>query len=305
MTAIRHVCLLGLGEVGAVVADALAAKKDLQLTAFDITFDAPDSRASTNASKRPGVQAAASARAAVERADLVISAVTAGQSLSAAQSVAGHIKPNCWFLDLNSVSPNTKRATAERINAAGGRYVEAAIMAPIHPRRMAAPILLGGRFAAEFAPLAAGIGFSNCAVHSAQEGGAAATKMCRSVVIKGLESLIMESLLTARHYGVEGEVLASLQNLMPGVDWNAHGYYMMSRSIEHGTRRAEEMREVCRTVTEAGLQARMSAACVESQQWAAGHDHALTMADAGRERGEDPLAVALDIILSSVKKPEH
>lgn len=305
MTDVTSICLLGFGEVGAVLADAFTNEKGFRVTAFDINFSQPSSRAAINLSSRPCIKGADTVHDAVRDADIVISAVTAGQSLVAAQSVVAELKPGCWFLDLNSVSPKTKIETSAVISGANGRYVEAAIMSPIHPRRMAAPVLLGGRYAKEFRPVAARLGFSGCTIYSEQEGGAAATKMCRSVIIKGMESLIMESLLAARHYGVEPEVLSSLHNLMPGVDWSEHGYYMMCRSIQHGTRRAEEMREACRTVSEAGLQARMSAACVESQQWAAGHDHALTRADAERENGRDPLSVALDTILSSVKKPEH
>jgi 3-hydroxyisobutyrate dehydrogenase-like beta-hydroxyacid dehydrogenase len=103
--------------------------------------------------------------------------------------------------------------------------------------------------------------------------------MCRSVMIKGLEALLAESLLAARHYGVEESVLASLQNLLPADDWPALARYMISRSLQHGTRRAEEMEEVARTVQEAGLAPWMSSACVERQRWAAGHRAALGEAE--------------------------
>ncbi len=54
-------------------------------------------------------------------------------------------------------------------------------------------------------------------------GIASATKMCRSVMIKGLEAMIIESFTTARAYGVEDEVIASLHETFPAIDWEAQG----------------------------------------------------------------------------------
>ena len=139
----------------------------------------------------------------------------------------------------------------------------------------ASPMLAGGSHAAQFVPLARALGFTGlewCAEHY---GRAAATKMCRSVLIKGMEALLAEALLAARHYGVEDEVLASLGDLLPRPDWNEHARYMIARSVEHGVRRAEEMLEAARTVAEAGLDPLMCTACVERQQWAAQFDAAL------------------------------
>jgi 3-hydroxyisobutyrate dehydrogenase-like beta-hydroxyacid dehydrogenase len=106
-------------------------------------------------------------------------------------------------------------------------------------------------------------------------GAASAAKMCRSVIVKGMEALLAESLLTARHYGVEDAVLASLRDLFPVGDWGRLARYMISRSLQHGRRRAEEMREAVLTVAEAGFEPWMSTGCVERQQWAAAHAEAL------------------------------
>jgi 3-hydroxyisobutyrate dehydrogenase-like beta-hydroxyacid dehydrogenase len=89
------------------------------------------------------------------------------------------------------------------VEAAGGRYIESAIMSPINPKRAASPMLLGGPHAAEFLSVARQLGFTAATVFSDQIGGASAAKMCRSVIIKGMEALLGESLLAARRYGVE------------------------------------------------------------------------------------------------------
>jgi 3-hydroxyisobutyrate dehydrogenase-like beta-hydroxyacid dehydrogenase len=168
---------------------------------------------------------------------------------------------------------------ATLVSEAGGRFVEAAVMSPIDPRRLSAPILLAGVAAADFLPLAEALGFSAMRVCSSEFGRAAATKMCRSVVIKGMEALLTESLLAARHYGVENDVLESISNLLPLPNWQAHAHYMISRSIEHGLRRAEEMQQVAETVAQADIQPHMSSSCVERQAWAAQFSTALEQPD--------------------------
>jgi 3-hydroxyisobutyrate dehydrogenase-like beta-hydroxyacid dehydrogenase len=142
-------------------------------------------------------------------------------------------------------------------------------MSPIGPKRIASPILLGGPHAAAFARFAQPIGFTGTDVFALEIGRASAAKMSRSVFVKGMEALLAESLLTARKHGVEQTVLASLEQLLPGADWRRLARYMISRSLLHGRRRAEEMREVARTVANAGIAPHMSAACAERQDWAA------------------------------------
>jgi len=132
----------------------------------------------------------------------------------------------------------------------------------------------GGADAAELEPLLTALGF-DAQVVSEKLGVASATKMCRSVMIKGLEAMIIESFTTARHYGVEDAVIASLQETFPGVDWEKQGAYFFQRVIEHGRRRSEEVREVAVTVQEAGLTPWSAAGTAERQAWVA------DLADAG------------------------
>ncbi len=267
-----RICLLGFGEVGQTLAADLRAHVG-SITAWDLKF-AESASAPTLAAGRLGVIAAADARTAVAEADLTISAVTAAQIGEAAMSVAAHLKRDAYYFDLNSTSPAAKQAAAAWIDAAGGRFVEAAIMSPIAPARVASPMLLGGAHAATFLPLATQIGFTGARCFSEQLGAASAAKMCRSVVVKGLEALMLESLLTARKFGVEQAVLESLQSTSPADTWRTQGRYMISRALIHGRRRAEEMREAAHTVAEAGLAPRMSNACAEWQEWAADHSAA-------------------------------
>jgi 3-hydroxyisobutyrate dehydrogenase-like beta-hydroxyacid dehydrogenase len=291
VSVIDRICLLGFGEVGQTLAADFAAAGVTQLTAYDVLFKHSQSQCS-RAARAAGVRVAVSAIEAATDADLIVCAVTAAQDLAAARSVVGGLKRSAFFLDVNSVSPGVKTQASQIIDAAGGRYVEAAIMSPISPKRVASPVLFGGKDAATFLPLAQRLGFTGAQLFSDEVGRASAAKMCRSVMIKGMEALLTESLLTARHYGVESTVVDSLRNLFPAADWPTLARYMISRSLIHGRRRAEEMREVAQTVIEAGLQPHMSAACAQRQDWAATFREAATV---------EELEPMLDAVLARAK----
>lgn len=261
--------LVGYGEVGKIFTAALVERKLRWIGAWDIALRDPAPAAPMRAhAARAAVALADSMAALTEHVHVIISAVTASQAWAVADEAAATIRPGTWFLDINSCSPGAKQRSAARIDDAGGRYVEAAIMTTVPGYGIRVPMLLGGDHAASFRELMTPLGF-DMQVADARIGVASATKMCRSVMIKGLESLLVESLTTARRYGVEDRVLASLHETFPELDWEKVASYMIMRTALHGKRRAEEMREVAVTVREAGLEPWMAAATTERQDFMA------------------------------------
>lgn len=254
--------LIGYGEVGKIFAAALQAKGAKAVSAWDRLFN--DSGSGTEA----GIQRCASLADLLACCDLVFSAVTASQTLAVAREAAALIKPGTVFIDLNSASPQTKRDGAAAIEAAGGRYLEAAVMSSVPPYGLRVPMLLGGPHAQALAPVLRDWGLDAKAA-STELGTASAIKMCRSVVIKGLEAIAVESFTAARAYGVEDEVLASLKETMPGLDWERQGSYFFERVIQHGQRRSEEMVESAATMADAGIGGSMAAAASQRQAWTA------------------------------------
>jgi 3-hydroxyisobutyrate dehydrogenase-like beta-hydroxyacid dehydrogenase len=129
-------------------------------------------------------------------------------------------------------------------------------------------MLLGGARAAELALALKAWGMDATPV-SDRLGVASAIKMCRSVMIKGLEAIVIESYTTARAYGVEEHMIPTLFETFPGIDWNKQGAYFFSRVAQHGKRRAEEMREAANTVRETGFEPFMAAATAEKHDFVA------------------------------------
>jgi 3-hydroxyisobutyrate dehydrogenase-like beta-hydroxyacid dehydrogenase len=275
--------IIGFGEVGGIFARDLARGGATRLGAFDV---APA------AQERAGGLARPSAAEAAREAQVVFISVTAGSALAAAESLAGGLAHRPFVVDVNSVSPAAKQAAARAVEAAGGRYVEAAVMASVPPKGLRSPMLLGGPHAADFMALMAPFGM-DLKVYSTEIGKASSVKMCRSVMVKGLEALTTECMLAARHYGVEADVLRSLSDTLPHDDWRGLARYVISRALIHGKRRAEEMREVARTVEEAGIAPLASRAIAERQDWAALQ---------GRAMGPEALATPdLDTLLDALR----
>jgi 3-hydroxyisobutyrate dehydrogenase-like beta-hydroxyacid dehydrogenase len=263
-----HIGLVGYGEVGRILAEDLRAQ-GVTVSAYDIKLDSPATAAPLQAhAAQQGVQLATSSAALAAQVDFIISAVTASQTVLVAQACAPALQIGSYFLDFNSASPGAKQRAASLIDGTGGRYVEGAVMTSVPPHRIKVPLLLGGAFAVELAPLINSLGFA-AKVASDKLGVASATKMCRSVMIKGLEAMVIESFTTARHYGVEDAVVASLYETFPGIDWEKQAAYFFQRVIEHGRRRSEEVREVAETVRDAGLTPWSATGTAERQAWVA------------------------------------
>jgi 3-hydroxyisobutyrate dehydrogenase-like beta-hydroxyacid dehydrogenase len=267
---ISNIGLVGYGEVGKIFGAGLKDRSGVAaVSAWDLKFADPALQAAEKAQAQAGdISAQPSISALCAASDFIISAVTASNTLAVAQEAAAYVRPGTVFLDLNSASPGTKQNAAALIDAAGAHYVEAGVMTSVPPYGIKVPMLLGGARAAELAELLTEWGMDAKAV-SEQLGVASAIKMCRSVMIKGLEALVIESYTTARQYGVEDHVLPTLAETFPSIDWPKQGAYFFSRVVQHGKRRAEEMREAANTVREAGFEPFMSAAVADKQQWVA------------------------------------
>jgi 3-hydroxyisobutyrate dehydrogenase-like beta-hydroxyacid dehydrogenase len=201
---------------------------------------------------------------AVKEADLVFSTVTADQAVQAAENCAPHMKKQAFWFDLNSCAPSSKQRAAELMEDVEVRYVDVAVMAPVHPKRNMVPLLIAGPHARQAKALLEALPMAPRMVEGGI-GAASSIKMIRSVMVKGLEALTAECILAGVAAGVDEEVLASLLRTYPGIDWPAQTTYNLERTIVHGERRAAEMREVVKTVEDLSLPAEMSAATVAWQ----------------------------------------
>lgn len=258
------VAFIGFGEVGQAFARGLAGSGGVEIAAYDILFGkTPKNRTEAHAEAQ-GVSRGESGASAARGAHLVISAVTADAVEAVARDAAGWIAPGQYFLDVNSAAPDTKKRAAALINGAGAHYVEAAVMAPVLKPGLAVPILSGGPEAETLSRRLNALGMNLTPV-ARDYGRASAMKLSRSIIIKGLEALMVDCAASCAHWGVEREVFASLTETFPSIDWPALSANMQERVATHGVRRSAEMREAADMVRDFGRDASLIEAVAAAQ----------------------------------------
>ena len=264
-----HVALIGFGEAGQAFASGWKkANANIEISAFDLKTDSGNAAVIAGklqeylSAKIRGLDSCGDAIAGVPS---IFSLVTAEQALLAAGVAKDTIANSAFYFDCNSCAPETKKQASLLISNAGGRYVDVAVMGPVGPDLGKIPLLVSGEHAKEALPVLQQLGM-NVELLPGTVGRASSVKMIRSIMVKGLEALALECILSARSAGVEEEVLNSLERTYPGFGWNMRSAHMLERAMTHGIRRAEEMREVAKTVEQFGLPNQMARAIVDWQQ---------------------------------------
>ena len=260
---------IGFGEAAYHITKGLRGAGHVALAAWDIHADTPGRGETIRAcAAGTGTELVHSNRDLAGRCDWILSAVTANQAQAALAETAPWLNARQVYVDMNSVSPGRKQELDAAVRATGARFVEIAIMAPVPPYLQKVPMLAGGPGAAEFRDGMQPFGM-NIEVVGDRIGAAAATKMCRSIMVKGMEALITECVLGATRYGAAEKVFASLDETFPGIGWSKLASYMVGRVVMHGERRAREMEEVAATLREAGVDPIMAEATVRRMDWSA------------------------------------
>lgn len=264
-----RIAFVGFGEAGFHIGGGLLGAGIGGITAFDINADTPGlGEKIRQRATETGTQLVGSNAELTSVADIVISVVTSDQALAAAQQNAPGLRRGQLYADLNSVSPDLKQAIDRVISATGARFVEVAVMAPAPPYGHKVPMLVGGAGGAQFIERMSPFGM-RMEFTSTRVGEAAATKMCRSVIVKGMEALLTECVLGASRYGAEARVFQSLAETFPGLDWDEMATYMVGRVVVHGERRAREMEEVAETLRSSGVDPIMAEATARRMDWSA------------------------------------
>ncbi|NIJ81672.1 DUF1932 domain-containing protein [Xanthomonas cannabis] len=282
---------IGFGEAACAFHEGWALDGQRRITAYDIKSDHPKTQPAMHARYLDhAVVGCESAAAAVEQADIVFSLVTADCAQAAAHAAAPALRKAALWLDCNSCAPGTKQAAAAVIEAAGGRYVDVAVMAPVLPQRHHVPLLVSGPHAPAALTVLQALGMRP-EIAGDLVGQASSIKMLRSVMVKGIEALCAECFIAARRAGVEDQVIASLDASAPQRTWGEQASYNLGRMMMHGVRRAAEMHEVAATVAALGLPAEMAAATAAWQQ---------RIGNAALDAGREVLSERLDRVSAAL-----
>ena len=289
----QQISLIGFGEAAQAFCKGWGLKTTGTIKAYDIKCHQMESKRLLNVDFTSfGVEGCANILGCISEATIVFSLVTADQALVAGENASKCIPKNCFYFDCNSCAPDTKRAISSLVENAGGRYVDVAVMAPVYPELHKVPLLICGRHAKE-----AKLEFSKldmkAKIVAGEIGKASSIKMIRSIMVKGLEALVAECVLSGRKAGIEDVVLDTLEKTYPGFNWRERASYMLERMMVHGPRRAAEMREVALTVKQLGLDNELSNATANWQQ---------SIGELGLDPGTNNYTDRADAIIAALAK---
>lgn len=260
---------LGFGEAGFHIARGLRGEGLARISAYDINTQTRGLGEKIQSRACESEVALVESNAELARAsEIVLSTVTTNRAQEAAEQTAPFLESQHIYADLNSVSPALKQAIGQLVEARGARFVEIAIMSPVPLHGHRVPMFLGGPHTQALVDRLALYGM-NLEVVSEKIGTASAIKMCRSIIVKGLEALLLECVLGAVPYSADERVFATLDETFPGMDWKKLAGYLVGRVVEHGERRAREMEEVAATLRAIGVEPIMAEATVKRQDWCA------------------------------------
>lgn len=246
-----RIAVLGLGEAGtAIAADLIAA--GAEVSGWD-PVAAPD---------LDGLRLAAGSADAVSGAAVALSVNRAAVALGLAAEVAPAMVPGAVFADLNTAAPDLKAKLAETVEAAGGRFADVALLAPVPGRGLATPALASGSGAEALVATLAPLGGTLEAL-GPRPGEAAERKLLRSVFAKGMAIAALESLEAARAAGCEEWLREQLVVTLEGAD-SALLDRWLTGSPAHAPRRAEEMAAAAVMLDALGTPAPISRA---AQEW--------------------------------------
>lgn len=256
------IAFIGFGEAAQSIAKDLVKQSEVEeILVYDLRFGDKQASADLLAKAESMNVIPILDLSTLSDMDFVLSLVVGSATQAVAKSVSAHLSDSAIFIDLNSVGPVTKALAAAEIRNGKGTFVEGAVMARVPPYGAKVPIYVAGSVAEETASKLNALGMNFEAVGT-KPGQASALKMIRSVMVKGVEALLIEALSAAEKAGVTEKILDSVGETFPGIDWRETSDYYLSRTFEHGARRVTEMTEAANTIEELGFKPHMSrAAC--------------------------------------------
>ena len=273
----KVIALLGFGEAGSNIARGLAAEggwrgaskpgdnAPRRVIAIDTALD-KDARGTALGKEARRLDVAISDRytEALGEADLVICAVQGEHALSAAQSAAPLLKKGAHYLDLCTVTGKMSDEDRTAIESGNGRYVDIAVMGGFFKSGIKAPMLVAGADAEPVVAWMNANGFVTTYL-GPKPGSASAVKMLRSVIMKGMEALAVESFVAAERQGILKEVMGCMGDV-DAVTFSAQLAMLAQTHFVHAERRWEEMGLVAQTLRETGVDPLMTTAIEKSHR---------------------------------------
>jgi 3-hydroxyisobutyrate dehydrogenase-like beta-hydroxyacid dehydrogenase len=258
--------IVGFGEVGSALTKGLQQEGFGPVDVFDpvLLKDGNPDAAIKERIENTDIRICSNLRELTENSEVIFSANSASAAVKVAEGLSGLLEGKHLFVELNSTSPAVKREAAEALSSSACQQVDAAIMGAILMSGHRTPIVASGDGRHLFKRLFEPYGMLIDADSVERIGDASALKMFRSIYAKGIEALIIETLVASHRQGIGDQVFTLICDWMDAQE----SFFSLAQALVrthavHAGRRATEMDNVCRTVNEVKLDPVMSQATGE------------------------------------------
>ena len=260
---------IGFGEAAFNIASGLRGEGLTGIIAYDKHWkDSPAAELIGKRAAEAQVELVPSQQALIERSEMVVSAVSADMALPLARASQPFLKADQVYVDINATSPMTKEEV-DRVIAPVALFVDCAVMGPVPTYRHKVPVAVSGPGARRFCDTMTPYGMAITCM-DAPAGSASASKMFRSIFMKGFVTLLIEMLTAAHRYGVEDDVLESVKETLTAGPLLEVINGLVGRGVIHSERREHEMDEVIATLDTLQVDAIMSKATKAKLHWVTG-----------------------------------
>jgi 3-hydroxyisobutyrate dehydrogenase-like beta-hydroxyacid dehydrogenase len=257
---------IGFGEAAYKISEGLREEDFGKIVAYDKYWkDAPGSELICERAEMTQVELVPSMQGLIEKSDMIMSAVSADMALELAKAAVPFLKQEQIYVDINATSPMTKEAVDAVISPVA-LFVDCAVMGPVPPNRHKVPVSVSGKGASLFNEKMSPFGM-NITLMDAPAGSASASKMFRSIFMKGFVVLLLEMLDAAHQYQVEDEVLMSVNETLTAGPLLEVVNGLLARGVIHSERREHEMDEVIATLKTINVDGTMSQATKAKLRW--------------------------------------
>ena len=264
---------IGFGEVGFELAHGLKQEGLTKIVAFDPLSEDPKYGPLVQSRARDaGVALQPNPQAVAEAADVIITAVPGSKALTAALDLAPSLRAPQVYADVSTSTAASKKQMALAVESTGALFVDGALMGGLSMQHHKVPTLLSGSGSDSFIRLLSPFGMSLTKV-SENAGDAIAIKLVRSIAMKGLASLAVETLTAATKLGVETAVLRSIEDTLSAASFKDTLDWLVTASAVHAERQVHEMKDVMLMMQEIGVEPAVTQGTTRRLEWLAAKNY--------------------------------
>ncbi|MDF2592500.1 MAG: phosphogluconate dehydrogenase [Clostridia bacterium] len=249
---------IGFGEASYHIAKGLKSEGLGEICAYDAFWDHPEKgQLIRKRAEEAGIVLIPTMEEAIVSSKYIMSATSAKIAVSIAQSVFPYMRKGQVFVDINAASPMAMKEIDKLLRKEGVLFCDAAVMGVVPTDGHKVPMLLSGDGALSFENEFSKYGMKLTDLN-AVAGGSSAIKMFRSIFMKGLTQLMIESLSASAKFGVLDTIVESLSGSIQNKTIVDLANQLLPRTVVHAERRVSEMKEVISTLEDMGMDCSMS-----------------------------------------------